>query len=107
MVATKQNAVRNVGATVISLPLLYVVSFAPGGRSFAITEAAAAISSGEGYTLLFGEHPLFATDVEWLEVVVESDFCGATSTGEALDGVDAHCLRLAFDVAGTTAGTKR
>jgi hypothetical protein len=74
MVSAKEDAVRDVRSAVISIPVGDVVGFAPGGWPFAVAEAATAVSDGEGDALRFGEHPLFSTDVEWLKVVVESDF---------------------------------
>jgi len=74
MMPAEQNPVRNVCGAVIPIPLLDVVGFAPRWRSFAPAEAATTISCGEGDALGSGEHPLFATNVEWLKVVVKHDF---------------------------------
>jgi hypothetical protein len=74
MVPTEQDPVRNVGTAMISVPVVDMMSFAPGWWSFAVSETAATISCGKGDALRFGEHALVAADVERLECVVESDF---------------------------------
>ena len=71
---TEQNPVLYVRIAVVSIPLVDVVGFAPGWRSFATAESATTIPCGKGDALGFGEHPLFATNIEWLKIVVERDF---------------------------------
>ena len=107
VVSAEQDAVSNIGTAVISIPVGDVMGFAPGGRTLAVTETAAAISCGEGDALRAGEHPLLSTHVEWLKSIVKNDLCGATGTRKALNGVDTDSLGLAFNVAGTATGSKR
>lgn len=107
MVSTEQDAVCDVGAAVISIPVGDMMGFAPGGWTLAVAETAAAISCSECDALRAGEHPLLSTNVEGLKSIVKNDLCGASGTRKALNGVNTDSLGLAFNVAGTSASSKR
>jgi hypothetical protein len=88
MSSAKKDAIRNVRLAVVTLPLVDMVSFAPGGWSVAAGEAASAVPDGHTSPLALGEEPLDATDVHALAVVVELDRHDSGVAEVAFDGLE-------------------
>ena len=96
VVFAEEQSVGDVGAAVVSGPVLDVVGFAPGGWSVASGPEAAAVAFGEGGALAWGEESVFAPDVEGVAVAVEDDGDRALGAGEALDSCDRDGLLRAL-----------
>ena len=104
VVFAEEQSVGDVGAAVVSGPVLDVVGFAPGGWSVASGPEAAAVAFGEGGALAWGEESVFAPDVEGVAVAVEDDGDGALGAGEALDRGDRDRELSALEAAVSGAG---
>jgi hypothetical protein len=103
VVSAQENAVGDVGAALISLPVFDVVGFAPGGRSFAAGPPASAIAGRESHALRPAEEPAFAPKIERLPSVVRVAVDGekncAGGARVPLDGGYRHGVGLALDEA--------
>lgn len=82
----QQHAAVDVRSTVITLPVVDVVSPSRAGRSVAAGEEASSIPSCENDALAWTEEPLLATRVGWILVHVERHLDGSVSADDALDG---------------------
>ena len=78
MVSAEQNSVGYVSFSRISMPMLDVMCFTPGGRSIAVGKHASTVSRGEGDALPVGEEALFSTDVQRATIVVEGECNGSS-----------------------------
>jgi hypothetical protein len=88
MSPAKQDAIRDVRLAVVTLPLVDVVSFAPGRGSIAAGEETSAIPYSHARSLALGEEALDASDVDTLAVVVELDRYRTRVAEVALDGLE-------------------
>lgn len=97
VVSAEEDSVVDVGAAVISFPVLDVVGFGPGGWAVASGSHASAVSGGQCDALTVGEESLFAPDVDGLAVGVDGDGDGAGVAHRAFDGFDGDGVGAAFD----------
>ena len=88
MMSAQQNTVGNVGVSVVSGPLVDVVSFGPACRPVTVVPKATAIARGERDLLPGGEEPGLPSKIEDVSVVAERDRDRAARTDQALDRAD-------------------
>ena len=99
VMSTEQNSVVDVRAAAVSCPVFGVVGLCPGWRSLTSGEPASAIANRESSPLLTRVQLTFTTHVEGVIAVVEKDRLDRRRTESALDGLDAHGIELALEVA--------
>nr|WP_255523539.1 hypothetical protein [Salinibacterium sp. ZJ450] len=90
VVAAEQDALDDVGVTVIASPMSDVVRLGPRGGPVAGRVHAAAVAGGQGDPLLPAEQALLSSQVQHLPVVIEHDRDGALRAGDPLDRFDRH-----------------
>ena len=96
--SAKEYAVGDVGFAVVLLPVINMVRFSPGGGSVAVWPDTTAVTDPDADALFLGEESLFASDVDALPVIIESDAHRSGVTQVSLNGFPRHRVGVAFQM---------